>query len=195
VLDELWQAATRHPFLLAVRDGSITTEAFDRWLVQDARYVADLLAFQARLLARAPRYAQRVLAEGCAGLVAELDWFEQQAVQRGVSLDVPRLPATRAYAELLGRLDALPYEPAVTALWALEQVYLDAWTAASGAPSAPLAEFAEHWSSPSFRAYVAALAELATPDAHAELVAEVLAQEIAFWDMALPRGGAGPSGD
>lgn len=190
MLDELWKAATEHPFLLAVRDQTITAEAFDRWLVQDAHYVADLLAFQARLLARAPRRAQRVLADGCVGLVAELDWFEQKAAQRGVSLDAPRLPATRSYAELLARLDTLPHDAAVTALWALEQVYLDAWTGARG--PTPLAEFAEHWSAPEFREYVAALAELATPDAHAELVAEVLTQEIAFWDMALPAGGAAP---
>ena len=74
--DELWTAATRHPFLDAVRDGTITDSAFDRWLVQDALFVADLLTFQARLLARAPRKAQAAICGGCAALVAELDWFE-----------------------------------------------------------------------------------------------------------------------
>lgn len=183
--DDLWQAATRHPFLLAVRDETISVAAFERWLVQAALYVADLLRFQARLLARAPRRAQQVLAEGCAGLVAELAWFEDQAAQRGISLEVPALPATRAYGQLLARLDAMPYEPAVTALWALEQVYLDAWTTARSSPSAPLAHFVEHWSAPAFREYVAGLAALAAPDAHAPLVDEVLAHEIAFWEMAL----------
>jgi thiaminase/transcriptional activator TenA len=33
VLDRLWTAATRHPFLDAVREGTITDLAFDRWLV------------------------------------------------------------------------------------------------------------------------------------------------------------------
>src|SRR6476646_11894272 len=79
VHDPLWTAATHHPFLEAVRDGTITDSAFDRWLVQDALFVADLLTFQARLLARAPRAAQPVLAGGCVALVAELDWFEEQA--------------------------------------------------------------------------------------------------------------------
>lgn len=62
VLDALWAAATRHPFLDAVREGTISDLAFDRWLGQDALFVADLLTFQARLLARAPRSAQAVLA-------------------------------------------------------------------------------------------------------------------------------------
>ncbi len=79
VLDALWTAATRHPFLDAVRDGTIADDAFNRWLAQDALFVADLLTFQARLLARAPRPAQGVLAGGCVALVDELDWFEVQA--------------------------------------------------------------------------------------------------------------------
>jgi formylaminopyrimidine deformylase / aminopyrimidine aminohydrolase len=40
VLDSLWSAATRHPFLDAVRDGTITDSAFDRWLVQDALFAS-----------------------------------------------------------------------------------------------------------------------------------------------------------
>ena len=100
VLDRLWTAATRHPFLDAVRAGTITDSAFDRWLGQDALFVGDLLTFQARLLARAPRPAQGVLAGGCVALVAELDWFEVQAARRGIGLGQPVLPATFAYGEL-----------------------------------------------------------------------------------------------
>ena len=184
VLDSLWSAATRHPFLDAVRDGAITDAAFDRWLVQDALFVGDLLTFQARLLARAPRTAQAVLAGGCVALVAELDWFEDQAARRGINLDHPPLPATLAYRELLGRLDTTPYEAAVTALWALERVYLLAWSSAASDAS-PFGEFVEHWSAPSFADYVDALGKLAVPDRHDELVADVLEHEVAFWDMAL----------
>ena len=101
VLDPLWTAATRHPFLDAVREGTITDLAFDRWLGQDAVFVGDLLTFQARLLARAPRPAQGVLAGGCVALVAELDWFEVQAARRGIDLGQPALPATLAYRPTL----------------------------------------------------------------------------------------------
>lgn len=182
--DSLWDSATRHPFLDAVRDGTITDSAFDRWLVQDALFVADLLTFQARLLARAPRKAQAVICGGCAALVAELDWFETQATRRGLDLDVAPLPATLAYRDLLQRLDAEPYEAAVTALWVIERVYLLAWTSAKS-DSTPLREFVEHWSTPDFADYVAGLGELASPDDHQELVGDVLSLEVAFWDMAL----------
>jgi len=184
VPDSLWSAATRHPFLDAVREGTISDEAFDRWLVQDAVFVTDLLTFQARLLARAPRNAQHTLAGGCAALVAELDWFEEQAARRGIDPKQPPLPTTLAYRELLNRLDAEPYDAAVTALWVIERVYLLAWTTARSDTS-PFGEFVEHWTTPEFGAYVDALEALASPEDHDALINDVLALEVAFWDMAL----------
>ena len=83
VHDSLWTAATHHPFLDAVRDGTITDSAFDRWLAQDALFVADLLTFQARLLARAPRQAQAALVGGCSALVAEFDWLKTRPLGAG----------------------------------------------------------------------------------------------------------------
>lgn len=184
MLDSLWAAATRHPFLDAVRTGTIAAAAFDRWLVQDAYFVADLLRFQARLLARAPRPAQAVLAGGCTALVAELDWFEAQAAGRGIDLDQDLLPATLAYRDLLARLDAVTYREAVTALWALERVYLLAWTSAASDDS-PFRDFVEHWTTGEFASYVDDLGALSAPDDHEHLVAEVLRLEVAFWDMAI----------
>jgi thiaminase/transcriptional activator TenA len=125
-----------------------------------------------------------VLAGGCVALVAELEWFEDQATRRGINLEQPALPPTLGYRELLGRLDATPFEAAVTALWVLERVYLLAWTFAASATS-PFGEFIEHWSTPAFADYVDALGVLAVADRHDELVADVLAHEVAFWDMAL----------
>jgi thiaminase len=184
VLDPLWTAATRHRFLDAVREGTIADVAFERWLAQDALFVADLLAFQARLLGRAPRPAQAVLAEGCVALVAELDWFEIMAARRGIDLGPPALPATLAYRALLLRLDAAPYGAAVTALWVLERVYLLAWASAASSTS-PFGEFVEHWTAPGFAGYVDALGELAILDGEDDLVRDVLTHEVAFWDMAL----------
>ncbi|SEP13519.1 TenA family transcriptional regulator [Trujillonella endophytica] len=184
-----WERATRHPFLLGVRDGTLAPGAFDTWLVQDAHYVADLLTFQARLLARAPRAAQAVLAAGAVALVEELDWFAELAGRRGLDLTAPRLPATTAYGELLRRLDGADVPAALTALWAVERVYLDAWTAA--APGArEYAEYVAHWTTPGFAAYVDGLA--AAADAlggrHDDVVLAVLDAEVAFWDMALGDG-------
>ena len=177
-----WAAATTHPFLDAVRDGSVPVEAFDRWLVQDALFVADLLAFQARLVARAPRAAQGVLAGGVVALDEELTWFAGQAQARGLADAAPE-PATTAYRGLLDRLDAAPYPVAVTALWVLERVYLLAWQHAAPAAE-PYRGFVEHWTAPGFAAYVDALAGLAdAAGAPADAVAEVLALEAAFWPV------------
>ncbi|GAB3195817.1 hypothetical protein GCM10027261_17060 [Geodermatophilus arenarius] len=180
---DAWGRATRHPFLDAVRDGTLPPAAFDTWLVQDAYFVADLLRFQARLLARAPRAAQGVLAAGCVALVAELDWFGEQATARGLDLDAPQLPATIAYGDLLYRLDAADLPTALTALWTVERTYLDAWSAAR--PGAePYREFVEHWTAPGFAEYVAGLEAVAggAPDS---VFLEVVAAETAFWQMAL----------
>jgi formylaminopyrimidine deformylase / aminopyrimidine aminohydrolase len=183
VSDDLWTAATTHPFLDAVRDGTIAATAFDRWLRQDALFVADLLIFQSRLLARAPRAAQRVLVGGCAALVAELDWFCEQAARRGIDLVNEPLPATLAYRDLLRRLDDEPFAVAVTALWVIERVYLLGWTSAAPA-AAPLDEFVEHWTTPDFAGYVEELGKLASPGRHDNVVSAVLTLEVAFWDMA-----------
>ena len=186
-----WSHATHHPFLAAVRDGTIPEAAFEAWLVQDYRFVSDLLVFQARLLARAPRPAQAVLAGGALALVDELAWFEEQAAARRLDLGTPPMQATAAYAVLLGRLDDADVAVALTALWALERVYLDAWSfAAPGAPA--YREFVAHWTTPQFAAYVDAL-EQAADDAVGTALggsdldavfAEVVDSESRFWAMA-----------
>jgi thiaminase len=190
-----WRLATCHPFLSAVREGTIAEPAFDTWLVQDRHFVADLLRFQARLLARAPRSAQAVLAGGAVALVAELDWFEEVAQRRGIDLDVPRLRATAGYAALLDRLDTYDVGTGLSALWVVERVYLDAWTfAAPGAPA--YRDFVAHWTAPAFAAYVEGLQQAADDTAPAAdvdtVVADVLAAERAFWDMAVDGAPADP---
>lgn len=191
-LAERWTRATRHPFLDGVRDGTLPSGAFDSWLVQDHHFVGDLLRFQARLLARAPRAAQPVLAAGAVALVDELGWFEERAGERSLDLRAPRGPATEAYATLLARLDSAPVDVALTALWAVERVYLDAWSAAApGAP--PYRMFVAHWGTPEFGAYVGALG-VAADDAVSRdrppadglaAVADVLDAEAGFWDAAV----------
>lgn len=184
---DAWRGATGHPFLAAVRDGSVPAAAFDTWLVQDALFVADLLRFQARLLARAPRPAQAVLAAGAVALVAELAWFEEQAAARGLDLAAAPLPATRAYVALLERLDVADVPTALTALWTIERTYLDAWSQAR--PGAPAyREFVEHWTDPGFAGYVAGLESVADAvggGASDAVFCELVAAETAFWDMAV----------
>jgi thiaminase len=193
-----WREAIRHPFLDAVRDGSLPAAAFETWLVQDYLFVADLLAFQARLLARAPRPAQAVLAGGLVAVEAELGWFEGHAKERGLDLGAPRHPTTEAYRRFMDGLEEEPYPVGIVALWALERAYLEAWTGA--APGQPrYREFVEHWTTAEFAAYVTALEEVAD----AALVSgdeeeragtaflEAVRLERDFWEMAWEEKGGG----
>ena len=135
-----------------------------------------------KLLARAPRHAQPVLAAGAVALVEELAWFERGAAERGLDLTAPPTPATLAYRDLLARLDAGPVPEALAALWAVERAYLDAWSYASPG-AAPYREFVAHWTAPGFAGYVAALAVAADREGPAAaLFEDVVAAEIAFWD-------------
>jgi len=148
-----WQRATQHPFLTGVRDGTLAQRAFEVWLVQDYHFVRGLLPFQARCLALAPRPDQPVLVRGLGALVEELRWFEEQAARRCLSLQGPVHPVCRGYVNFLWALSFRPYVAQLVALWALERIYLEAWTHAQ--PGAePYREFVEHWTNPDFRGYV-----------------------------------------
>ena len=46
-----WQAATVHPFLAGVRDGSLPADSFDSWLAQDYLYARALGRAQSRITA------------------------------------------------------------------------------------------------------------------------------------------------
>lgn len=188
----LWERATRHPFLDAVRDGTLPQEAFHRWLVQDYHFVAGLLRVQARFLAGAPRPDQKVLASGLVALADELDWFESHALVRGLRLDVPLHSTCQAYVGFLQDLTTAPYPGQITALWACERAYLDAWSGAQPG-GAEYREFVERWTHPAFRDYVTGLeacaqralqvasdAEQASAD---EAFRRVAAYEAAFWEM------------
>ena len=72
------------------------TRAFEAWLTQDYLFAADLMVFQSRLLARAPRPDQAVLVGGLVAVEAELGWFEAKAGERRLKLDVSRHPTTSA---------------------------------------------------------------------------------------------------
>ena len=59
-----WRAATVHPFLAGVRDGSVPEESFDRWLAQDYRFAQALVRAQSRIAAAAPFADVGLLAGG-----------------------------------------------------------------------------------------------------------------------------------
>lgn len=192
-----WGRATRHPFLAGVRDGTLPPRSFEVWLVQDYHFARGLLPFQARCLAQAPRRDQPVLARGVVALVEELGWFEDQAARRGLDLRVPLHPVCRAYVNFLWALSFGPYVAQLVALWALERIYLEAWTGAR--PGAePYREFVARWTHPDFQRYVDGLEEAADQalaeapprerEAAQEALAETVEHEIRFWEMSWEGG-------
>jgi len=178
-----WRSATGHPFLEAIRDGSLPGAAFRVWLQQDYVFVADLLRFQATLLSIAPRGGQDALAAGLAALESELGWFEQQAEHMQLPLGVKRHRVTEAYRQRLLSY-ANDWTSGITALWTGERAYLESWSGV--APSAPAYhEFVEHWTQPDFREYVRELETLVDAsggDEEAFLAVCKLEQD--FWEMA-----------
>lgn len=193
--DSLWRGATEHPFLDGVRDGTLPDGAFDEWLAQDYLFVLSGLVFQSRLVPRAPRRDQALVIGGLAALEDELGWFEEKAKERNLRLDAERHPTNIAYGELFASLEDRPYPANITALWAVEQAYLDAWTNASPG-DAEYREFIEHWTTPEFSRYVGSLKEAADSslEAAAQIEreeAEASFQEVArlekdFWSIAFP---------
>ena len=189
-----WQAATVHPFLAGVRDGSVPADSFDRWLAQDYLYARALVRAQSRITAEAPFADVGLLAGGVVATVQELAWFEEMAARRGVALDAPMHPANRAYCDFLLASTYSAYPAQITAIWALERTYLESWEGAR--PGAePYREFVKRWTTDAFRSYVGDLQtvvdrELASSAGEqaqeaADAFVWVTRHERGFWDMAM----------
>jgi formylaminopyrimidine deformylase / aminopyrimidine aminohydrolase len=189
-----WQAATVHPFLAGVRDGSLAADAFDRWLAQDYRFAQALVRAQSRIAAGAPFADVGLLAGGVVATVGELGWFEGMAAGRGLALDDAVHPTTRAYCDFLLALPYAAYPAQITAIWALERSYLESWEGVR--PGAqPYREFVERWTTDAFRSYVGDLQaavdrQLETAVGEQAREAEdvfvwVTYYERGFWDMAM----------
>ncbi len=194
--EALWRRATEHPFLDGVREGTLPDGAFDEWLVQDYLFVLSGLVFQSRLAPRSPRRDQALVIGGLAALENELGWFEEKAKERNLSLEnAVKHPTNKAYGDLFISLEDRSYAANITALWAVEEAYLDAWTNASPGAS-EYREFVEHWTAPEFAEYVGTLKEAADAalaaaaegeknQAEASFL-EVARLERDFWGIAVP---------
>ena len=181
----LWDEATRSPFLDAVAGGALAPDAFCRWLAQDYLFAKDLMAFQAIVLAKAPRDCHKPLIEGLTALDREMGWFETHAARLHVDLDIRPHPTCRRYTDFLIRCAYTEPCPALLAiLFGVEASYLTAWSAL--APAGPYAEFIDRWASANFAAYVGALGALAERHPHEAAQKhfnEVLVHEREFWKM------------
>lgn len=179
---DAWRAATEHPFLAGLREGTLDPARFAR--LARAGLPVRRCAAVVSGPAAGPRLAYRAADPGAwrggagrrAGLVRGRGWAAGSVLGGGARCEHP------------GLLDTTPTPVALVALWALERVYRDAWQ--SAAPGAePYREIVAHWTEPGFADYVAALEHLADtaltdfPSPEQQTVFDqVLRLEIAFWD-------------
>jgi thiaminase/transcriptional activator TenA len=131
------------------------------------------------------------LIQNVAALEAELTWFEGRAKELDLSLNTAPHPVTAAYGTFMKTFEQLPFAAAMTATWAIERAYLEAWQ--SALPAEPsYREYVERWANPGFASFVGLLEQvtaraLEAGDADKEVEAaflQVAELERQFWDMA-----------
>lgn len=194
---DLWDAITTHPFVVSAADGSLSAEAFDRWIVADHHFVVGFRRYLGRMLELAPDEPTRdLLAGGVTALHPELQLFRDAAVARGLDLSAEPGPTTLGYTSFVQAAPADGFVVALAVLYGAERAYLDAWTAvrAQAQTSSPYWRFIDNWSSAAFHTYVtqvgAALDRVSdAPPAPAVATAfrRVVRFELSFWD-AVHRG-------
>lgn len=129
---DLWEQMVAHPFVQELGDGSLPTEKFRRYFLQDYVFVNDLVGMTALGLAKAPDFgAANVLNQFLTGILnPENDLF----VRAFASLDVAEseyqaaraTPTTQAFGDFLMRTGlAGTFEDILTLLYVTEGTYLD----------------------------------------------------------------------
>ncbi|KAH7437980.1 hypothetical protein KP509_05G099400 [Ceratopteris richardii] len=200
---ELLHAATRHSFILSIRDGSIDLGCFKRWLGQDYLFVRAFVRFAANVLVKLPKDVAEtdidVVLGGICALEKEISWFRSESSKWGVHFDtlIPQ-KANEDYCRFLEELSASSthYAVVLAAFWAIEMVYNDAFATCletdAKTPS-ELYDACERWGNAGFKAYCTALQQLA--DKHLQMSSidiqgqaeqaflKILSSEVEFWNM------------
>lgn len=200
----LYEAATRHPFIESIRNGTVDISSFRRWLGQDYIFVRAFVPFVASVLVKACNETDdssdmEVILGGLAALNDELAWFKKEASKWGITLsDTVPLAANIRYCSFLKSLmsSEVEYTVAVTAFWAIEAVYQDSFAYCLEEDSKTpeeLKETCERWGNEEFGEWCCSLEEIVNrrlqkaPDEvvkKAEAVfLRVLELEVEFWDM------------
>ncbi|CAE6403341.1 unnamed protein product [Rhizoctonia solani] len=182
-------AATNHPFLEQAGEGTLPASTLAHWLYQDRIYAAHAYPrFVGVLIAKIPfetrdlasfrsevtraegvnRQILECLSFSLGNIVQEVKFFESTAgsieVQNSGEIEVER-QETRNYTAEMARVANLgTLEEGLVFLWAMEKMYLDAWTFASQqkAQERPsgLNAFITNWTSEAFKKFVDDLEKL-----------------------------------
>ncbi|KAL3812279.1 hypothetical protein ACJIZ3_013547 [Penstemon smallii] len=200
----IYVGATRHPFILSIRDGSVDISAFKRWLGQDYIFVRAFVPFAASVLLKAWKESDDscdvdVILGGIAALNDEVEWFKKEATKWSVALNsVVSQKVNLDYCRFLESLMSpdVDYTQAITAFWAIETVYQESFAHCledgSKIPD-ELKETCQRWGNASFGQYCHALQSIADRQlkkasddvlAKAEVnLLRVLESEVEFWNM------------
>ncbi|KAI0642740.1 heme oxygenase-like protein [Trametes meyenii] len=184
-----YAAATQHPFLKAAGTGTLPLPLLSLYLSQDRIYAAHAYPrFLGQLLARVPfasddapnspqeRLHQSlvaVLSDALVNVRREVGLFGEVEETYGLRFaQWAERKATRDYTAEMARVGALgSLEDGFVFLWAMERVYLDAWShvksllpdVSSGAGDSALPavrQLVENWTNPEFVQFVDTLGDL-----------------------------------
>ncbi|KAK9288217.1 hypothetical protein L1049_016666 [Liquidambar formosana] len=199
-----YTGATRHPFILSIREGTVDLSSFKRWMGQDYIFVRAFVPFVASVLLKAWKESDdhsdmEVILGGMAALNDEITWFKNEASKWGVPLSnvVPQR-ANQDYCRFLESLlsSEVEYTVAITAFWAIEAVYQEsfAFCLEDGSKTPEeLKETCQRWGNVSFGQYCHLLQKIANQClekasddvlSKAEVaLLHVLEHEVEFWNM------------
>lgn len=188
------EASETHPFLTGCANGTVTSDQFNIWLIQDYMYVNSFKPFLESMMAAAPAEDMEILNAGHVALEHELIWFETKAKDRDLELKATPLPTTVAYKYFMESMVGHTYSYQLAALYMIERVYQKAWSVVleRGGKYGLYSQFAQNWGNIEFKGYVDQLEviaerEMSTSDEKAEVAAlyeMIMKLEIKFWDMA-----------
>jgi thiaminase/transcriptional activator TenA len=128
----LWQAATAHPFINEMGDGSLPAEKFRRYFLQDYVFVNDLVKVAGIAVSKAPDLALARPVEEFLHAILEaedalfIDAFQTLGVPEAEYRNVEALPTTTAFGNFLVRLAYEgSFREVCCAMYVTEGVYLD----------------------------------------------------------------------
>ena len=130
--DKLWARMVFHPFVVEMGDGTLPTEKFKRYFLQDYVFVRDLVRTASLAMSKAPSFEAAGRLHGfLAGILApENDLFMRAFDLLGVSeqgyTEVAASPTTRAFGDFLVRTGLEGgFTDVLTVLYVTEATYLD----------------------------------------------------------------------
>ncbi|XP_043721967.1 probable bifunctional TENA-E protein [Telopea speciosissima] len=200
----LYTKATKHPFILSIRDGTIDISSFKRWLGQDSIFVREFIPFVASVLLKAWRESEdgldiEVILGGMASLNDEISWFKKEGSKWDVLISgISPQKANQDYCSFLESLmgSEVGYTVAITAFWAIEAVYQESFSLClqDGTKTpAELMDTCQRWGNNSFGQYCQSLQRIASRRLEKasedilrkaeEAFVYVLDHEVGFWNM------------